>query len=107
MHTTVHIDGANCSICFDEALDGLGQLAGVTAVHGSIAGSCIEVDHDDVALDVALHGCRPRPPAQRRDVLQRDPDGAPRSGRGLDTVCPSMSCPPVSVGEGPVRPSRW
>lgn len=58
MHTTVHIDGANCSICFNEALDGLGRLAGVTAVHGSIAGSCIEVDHDDVALDALTAAIR-------------------------------------------------
>ena len=52
MQTTLRIAGANCSICFNEALDGLGRIDGVSAVHGSIGESCIEIDHDDAALDV-------------------------------------------------------
>jgi regulator of cell morphogenesis and NO signaling len=58
MQTTLHIEGANCSICFNETLDDLGRIAGVTGVHGSIARSCIEVDHDDVALDVLTASVR-------------------------------------------------
>lgn len=58
MRTTLHVEGANCSICFNEALDDLGRIAGVTGVHGSIARSCIEVDHDDVALDVLTASVR-------------------------------------------------
>jgi copper chaperone CopZ len=53
MHTTLHIDGANCSICFNEALQDLAQIEGVGAVQGSFAGSCIEIEHDDdVPVDV-------------------------------------------------------
>lgn len=58
MHTTLHIDGANCSFCFNEALDDIGRIDGVRAVRGSIGGSCIEVDHDDVALDVLAAAVR-------------------------------------------------
>jgi len=51
MRTTLRVEGANCSICFNEALEDLGRIDGVSAVHGSIGGSCIEIDHDDVPLD--------------------------------------------------------
>ncbi|MEP7204175.1 MAG: hypothetical protein ABI894_16305 [Ilumatobacteraceae bacterium] len=44
MQTTLHIDGANCSVCLNEALDNLGRIYGVSAVHGSTGESCIEVD---------------------------------------------------------------
>jgi hypothetical protein len=66
MQTTLRIDGANCSICFNEALQDLAQIDGVRALQGSIAGSCIEIDHDDdVAVEVLtatirdhLHGIK-------------------------------------------------
>jgi regulator of cell morphogenesis and NO signaling len=46
MQTTLRIDGANCPTCFNETLDDLARLDGVRSVHGSIAGPCIEIDHD-------------------------------------------------------------
>ncbi len=62
MQTTLRIDGANCPTCFNETLDDLAGLDGVRRVHGSLAGPCIEVDHDvDVeaitaAIRNRLHG---------------------------------------------------
>jgi len=50
--TTLHVEGANCPTCFDETLEALRRLDGVRAAHGSVAGPCIEIDHDGV--DVAL-----------------------------------------------------
>lgn len=46
MQTSLRIDGANCPTCFNETLDAIAQLDGVRSVHGSLAGPCIEVDHD-------------------------------------------------------------
>jgi regulator of cell morphogenesis and NO signaling len=46
MQTTLRIDGANCPTCFNETLDDLARLDGVRSVHGSLAGPCIEIDHD-------------------------------------------------------------
>jgi copper chaperone CopZ len=46
MQTMLRIDGANCSTCFNQAVDDLARLDGVRHVHGSVAGPCIEVDHD-------------------------------------------------------------
>ncbi len=62
MLTMLRIDGANCPSCFNETLDDLARLDGVRSVHGSLAGPCIEVDHDvDVetitdAIRNRLHG---------------------------------------------------
>lgn len=46
MQTSLRIEGANCPTCFNETLDALGRLDGVRSVRGSLAGPCIEVDHD-------------------------------------------------------------
>lgn len=52
MQTSLRIVGANCPTCFNETIEALGRLAGVRAVHGSLAGPCIEIDHDDdLAVD--------------------------------------------------------
>ncbi|MEO6123797.1 MAG: iron-sulfur cluster repair di-iron protein [Ilumatobacteraceae bacterium] len=51
MHTALNIDGANCSICFNEAVDNLGRVDGVRTVQGSIGESCIDVEHDDVPVE--------------------------------------------------------
>ncbi|HSP29214.1 MAG TPA: iron-sulfur cluster repair di-iron protein [Ilumatobacteraceae bacterium] len=59
MQTTLRIDGANCPTCFNETLDDLARLDGVRSAHGSVAGPCIEVDHD-VALDAILDAVRNR-----------------------------------------------
>ena len=62
MQTSLRIDGANCPTCFNETLDDLANLEGVRNVHGSFAGSCIEVDHDAVLETITgtirrhLHG---------------------------------------------------
>jgi regulator of cell morphogenesis and NO signaling len=59
MQTTLRIDGANCPTCFNETLDDLTQLDGVRSVHGSVAGPCIEIDHE-VALEVITAAIRNR-----------------------------------------------
>lgn len=53
MLTSLRVEGANCPDCFNETLAGLADLDGVIAVHGSIDGSRIEIDHD-VALDALI-----------------------------------------------------
>lgn len=52
MQTSLRIVGANCSSCFNETLDALAHLDGVRSVRGSIAGPCIEIDHDGTTLDL-------------------------------------------------------
>ena len=47
MLTTFRIDGANCSICFNDAVDELKRTEGVFDVKGSMAGPCIDITHDD------------------------------------------------------------
>ena len=59
MLTSLRIDGANCPTCFNETLDDLARLDGVRSVHGSVAGPCIEVDHD-VAIETITAAVRNR-----------------------------------------------
>jgi regulator of cell morphogenesis and NO signaling len=59
MQTSLRIDGANCPTCFNDTLDDLARLDGVRSVHGSVAGPCIEVDHD-VAIEVITAAVRNR-----------------------------------------------
>ena len=60
IHTTLRIDGANCSACFNDVLESLRQAAGVQHVTGSISESFIEIDHaDDVGLDHLADIARP------------------------------------------------
>jgi len=59
MQTTLRIDGANCPTCFNETLDDLARLDGVRSAHGSVAGPCIEVDHD-VAIEAITAAIRNR-----------------------------------------------
>ena len=62
MQTSLQIDGANCPTCFNETLEAIAALEGVRRVHGSIAGPCIEIDHDvpmetiTAAIRTHLHG---------------------------------------------------
>jgi regulator of cell morphogenesis and NO signaling len=60
MHTSLHVDGANCPICYDQTLDALGHLDGVRAVRGSIAGPCIEIEHDEGVADSIVTVVRDR-----------------------------------------------
>ncbi len=46
MQTSLRIEGANCSACFNETLDALTPIDGVRSVQGSFAGPCIDIDHD-------------------------------------------------------------
>jgi regulator of cell morphogenesis and NO signaling len=59
MQTTLRIDGANCPTCFNQTLDDLVRLDGVRSVHGSVAGPCIEIDHE-VELEVITGAIRNR-----------------------------------------------
>lgn len=59
MQTMLRIDGANCSACFNETLEDLVRLDGVRSAHGSVAGPCIEVDHD-VAIETIADAIRNR-----------------------------------------------
>ena len=52
MTTSLRIEGANCPTCFNETLDDLTRLDGVRSVHGSVAGPCIEIDHEVELVDV-------------------------------------------------------
>jgi copper chaperone CopZ len=47
MRTSLRIDRANCPSCFNDTVDQLEHVDGVLAVHGSMAGGTIEIDHDD------------------------------------------------------------
>jgi hypothetical protein len=58
--TTLYVEQANCSICFGETLDELRRIDGVRAVYGSIAGPCIEIDHDDVPVELLATTVRDR-----------------------------------------------
>ncbi len=60
VQTSLHIDGVNCSACFNETLAALTQLEGVRSVNGSLAGPCIEVDHEDDVLDEVTRTIRDR-----------------------------------------------
>lgn len=60
MQTSLRIDGANCPICFNETLDDLAHIDGVRAVHGSLEGPCIEIEHDGVALELITRTVRDR-----------------------------------------------
>jgi regulator of cell morphogenesis and NO signaling len=59
MQTTLRIDGANCPTCFNQTLEDLARLDDVRRVHGSVAGPCIEVDHD-IALETITDAIRNR-----------------------------------------------
>lgn len=49
--TEISVAGANCPWCFNETLDALRAEPGVVAVHGTIGGQCLRVDHTEVATD--------------------------------------------------------
>jgi hypothetical protein len=50
----VHVPGANCPWCFNDAMDRVRQLVGVADVRASIVGECIEVRHRDVPLSLLV-----------------------------------------------------
>jgi regulator of cell morphogenesis and NO signaling len=112
MKTTLTVEQANCPACFGETLDELRRLDGVRAVYGSIAGPCIEIDHDDVALDVLTATVRDRlhgvamysneihmvpvdPVAELTGCIHRRPDSSaprtPRPASAQSRIHPSMT----------------
>lgn len=58
MITTFNVQRANCPTCLDETLDALRRLPGVRAVHGSVDGPCIEIDHDGADSDALFASVR-------------------------------------------------
>jgi regulator of cell morphogenesis and NO signaling len=85
MQTTLKIDGANCPTCFNETLDDLAELDGVRSVHGSVAGPCIEVDHD-VALDTITGAIRNR--LHGVEMFANEIRMVPLEPEVLSTTCP-------------------
>jgi copper chaperone CopZ len=51
VHTSIHVEGANCPNCFNDTIEVVAQLDGVEKVFGSFAGPCIEVDHDETVIN--------------------------------------------------------
>lgn len=63
MHTTLRVDGANCSLCFNDIIDRLRTIDGITSVDSSVSEGCIAIDHDDLTradlvalIGTSLHG---------------------------------------------------
>lgn len=54
VHTTLRVEGANCSFCFNAAIDEIGRTDGVFEVHGSMAAPSIEIAHDHTVSVEAL-----------------------------------------------------
>lgn len=52
--TEILLDGANCSLCFNDTSDALLAQTGVVAVNGSIGAQCFRIDHDDGIADDRL-----------------------------------------------------
>ncbi len=52
--TEFDIAGANCPWCFRETVQALRDEPGVDAVHGSITGQCLGVEHRDADVDRLL-----------------------------------------------------
>ena len=107
MQTTLRIDGANCPTCFNETLDDLTRLDGVRSVHGSVAGPCIEIDHD-VDLEVITGAIRDR--LHGIEMFANEIRMVPVEPVLLSTTCPHhRHTGPVPtaphVGEGRIDPS--
>ena len=46
MHTNLRVDGANCSLGFNEMIERLRAVAGIKTVSSSISGGRVAIDHD-------------------------------------------------------------
>lgn len=108
MQTTLRIDGANCPTCFNETLDDLTRLDGVRSVRGSVAGPCIEIDHE-VALEVITAAIRNR--LHGIEMFANEIRMVPVEPVLLSTTCthhrhakPGSTTPP-DVDEGRIDPS--
>lgn len=63
MRTELGVDGADCSFCWNDVIEKLGDLDGVSNVTGSITAGCIAIEHDDIdpaalvaMVRTSLHG---------------------------------------------------
>jgi copper chaperone CopZ len=63
MLTNLRVDGANCSLCFNDIIDRLRSVAGINHVDSSITEGCISVDHNGTTrtdlvelIGTSLHG---------------------------------------------------
>jgi regulator of cell morphogenesis and NO signaling len=97
MQTTLRIDGANCPTCFNDTLDDLARLDGVRHAHGSLAGPCIEVDHD-VAVETITGVIRNR--LHGVEMFANEIRMVP-----LEPVELSTTCPHQRYGESHVTPA--
>jgi len=52
--TEIRVPGANCTLCFNDAIDKLRHTEGVTAVRASILSECVELQHLDVPTTVLI-----------------------------------------------------
>lgn len=96
MQTSLRIDGANCPTCFNETLDALAHLDGVRAVHGSFAGPCIEIDHDDVVFDVLSETVRNR--LHGVEMFSNEIRMVPLDPVAISTPCPHQrAAEPVAI----------
>jgi copper chaperone CopZ len=112
MHTDLRVEGANCSLCFNDIIERLRAVDGITSVDSSITAGCIAIDHDDLIradvidmIGASLHGvamasneivmtevnpsisviqCTHDP------SLRRTPEFGP-AHRGLDTVTDALN----------------
>ncbi|MGD9998261.1 MAG: iron-sulfur cluster repair di-iron protein [Ilumatobacteraceae bacterium] len=113
MQTSLRIDGANCPTCFNETLDDLAHLDGVRRVHGSVAGPCIEIDHDvpieaiERIIRSRLHGVEmysneirmvPLEPVALTSTCQRHRAALRDATTPLDAGAPSVE-PSMTLGE--------
>lgn len=51
MKTELRVEGANCPICLDNALDALRGVDGIISVSASIRSGCVNVEHEGVGPD--------------------------------------------------------
>jgi len=110
MQTTLKIDGANCPTCFNETLDDLTKLDGVRSVHGSVAGPCIEIEHEaEAELEVINRTIRNR--LHGIEMFANEIRMVPLEPVVLSTTCTihrhveSGSTAPLGVDERRIDPS--
>jgi regulator of cell morphogenesis and NO signaling len=103
VQTSVRIEGANCPTCFNETLEALAELDGVRRVHGSLAGSCIEIDHETPLNEISttirgrLHGVEMFANEIRMVPLDLAPLAATCPHHRPDTTLPLT--PSMTLGE--------
>lgn len=92
--TEINVAGTNCPWCFNDALDAVRGLEGVTKVSSSITGECIQVAHRGIDVLVVL------------DTLRATLHGVESSGYGsrMTPIDPMPTEPRCSHGK--IRPQE-